>query len=59
MDDDKPQFLPWQADTLQRALDLQQQQRLPHAVLIDTSSEMDISGFARYLSMLLRYLCGL
>jgi DNA polymerase-3 subunit delta' len=53
MDDDKPQFLPWQADTLQRALDLQQQQRLPHAVLIDTSSEMDISGFARYLSMLL------
>ena len=53
MDDDKPQFLPWQADTLQRALDLRQQQRLPHAVLIDTSSEMDISGFARYLSMLL------
>ena len=53
MDDIKPQFLPWQADILQRALSLQQQQHLPHAVLIDTSSEQDISGFARYLSMLL------
>jgi len=53
MDDIKPQFLPWQADILQRALSLQQQQHLPHAVLIDTTSEQDISGFARYLSMLL------
>ena len=53
MDDLKPQFLPWQADILQRALNLQQQQHLPHAVLIDTSSEQNVSGFARYLSMLL------
>jgi DNA polymerase-3 subunit delta' len=53
MDDIKPQFLPWQADILQRALSLQQQQHLPHAVLIDTPSEQDISGFGRYLSMLL------
>ena len=53
MDDVQPQYLPWQADILQRALDLQQQQHLPHAVLIDTISEQDISGFARYLSMLL------
>jgi len=53
MEDIEPQFLPWQADVLQRALSLQQQQHLPHAVLIDTSSEQDISDFARYLSMLL------
>ncbi len=53
MDDIKPQFLPWQADIMQRALSLQQQQHLPHAVLIDTPGEQDVSGFARYLSMLL------
>jgi DNA polymerase-3 subunit delta' len=53
MDALEPQFLPWQAEILQRARKLQQQQHLPHAVLIDTSSEQDISGFARYLSMLL------
>ena len=55
MDDIKPQFLPWQADILKRALSLQQQQHLPHAVLIDTASEQDVSGFGRYLSM--RLLC--
>jgi DNA polymerase-3 subunit delta' len=55
VDDTKPQLLPWQADILERALSFQQQQYLPHAVLIDTSSEQDISGFARYLSM--RLLC--
>jgi DNA polymerase-3 subunit delta' len=53
MDDIKPQFLPWQADILRRTLSLQQQQHLPHAVLIDTPGEQDISGFVRYLSMLL------
>ena len=46
-------YLPWQADILQRALALKQQQHLPHAVLIDTASEQDISSFARYLSRLL------
>ena len=53
MDDIKPPFLPWQANILQRALSLQQQQHLPHAVLIDTPGEQDISSFAHYLSMLL------
>ena len=53
MDDNRPQFLPWQADILQRALNLQHQQHLPHAVLIDTPGEQDITGFGRYLSMLL------
>ncbi len=47
------QYLPWQADILRRALALKLQQHLPHAVLIDTTSEQDISSFARYLSTLL------
>ena len=53
MGDIKLQFLPWQAEILQRALSLQQQHYLPHAVLIDTPGEQDCSGFVRYLSMLL------
>ncbi len=48
-----PHFLPWQAKLLEQALAFKQRQRLPHAVLIDTSSELDIGGFALYLSMLL------
>jgi len=47
------QYLPWQADILKRALELKHQQHLPHAVLIDTTSEQDISSFAIYLSTLL------
>jgi len=47
------QYLPWQADILKRALALKHQQHLPHAVLIDTTSEQDISSFARYLARLL------
>jgi DNA polymerase-3 subunit delta' len=53
MDEINPQFLPWQADVLKRALALKHQQHLPHAVLIDTASEQDFSAFACYLSMLL------
>ena len=53
MDEINPQFLPWQADILKRALALKHQKHLPHAVLIDTPSDQDISGFAYYLSMLL------
>ena len=53
MDDPQAQYLPWQADVLQRALQLKQQQHLPHAVLIETTSGQDVSGFARYLSTLL------
>lgn len=44
---------PWQAQVLERALALKQQQHLPHAVMIDTASDQDISDFALYLSMLL------
>jgi DNA polymerase-3 subunit delta' len=46
-------FLPWHSDILSRALALKQQQHLPHAVLIDTASEQDISDFAGYLASLL------
>ena len=53
MDDINPQYLPWQANILERALALKQQQQLPQAVLIDTPGEQDISSFGRYLSMLL------
>ena len=49
------QYLPWQADILRRALALKHQQYLPHAVLIDTTSEQDISSFASYLT---RYCCA-
>ena len=48
-----PQFLPWQSEILQRAMALKQSLHLPHAVLIDTAGEQDISGFGLYLSMLL------
>jgi hypothetical protein len=53
MDQVNPQFLPWQTSTLERAMELKQSQRLPHAILIDTAGEQDISGFSLYLSMLL------
>ena len=49
----KPAYLPWHAQILQKALALKQQQRLPHAVLIETSSDQDMSEFAWHLSTLL------
>jgi DNA polymerase-3 subunit delta' len=48
-----PQFLPWQTDILEHAMALKHSLHLPHAVLIDTAGEQDISGFGLYLSMLL------
>ena len=45
MDDAQAQYLPWQADVLHRALQLQQQQHLPHAVLIETTSDQDFEWF--------------
>jgi len=49
----KPAYMPWQADVLQQALSLKDQQRLPHAVLIESSSDQDMIDFAWHLSMLL------
>ncbi len=46
-------FLPWQGELLTQALELKKQQRLPHAVLIDSASDQDISAFVHYLSRLL------
>ena len=48
-----PHYLPWQASLLERAVKLKSEQRLPHAVMIDTASEVDISAFIWHLSMLL------
>ena len=53
MDGTSPRFLPWQENILRRALKLKRQRQLPHAVMIESASEQDISGFARYLSLLL------
>ena len=46
-------YLPWQSDLLERAMSLKQQQRLPHAILIESSSTQDVSEFILHLSMLL------
>ena len=53
MESRNPELLPWQGDVLRRALQLQREQHLPHAVLLDTSSERRIDDLAMYLSMLL------
>ncbi len=53
MADLEASYLPWQASVLQRALKLKFEQRLPHAVMIDSASEMDISAFIMHLAMLL------
>lgn len=49
----QPGYLPWQAGLLQRALKLKQQQRLPHALLIEAGSAQDMKEFIWQLSMLL------
>ena len=53
MTDIEARYLPWQANILQRALQLKSEQRLPHAVMIDSASDQDISPFRWHLSMLL------
>jgi DNA polymerase-3 subunit delta' len=53
MPDIDPAYLPWQTNILQRALDLKSEQRLPHAVMIDSASDQDMSSLIWHLSMLL------
>ncbi len=48
-----PQMFPWQGEVLLRALKLKHEQRLPHAVLLDTPSAHHIDELAHYLSMLM------
>ena len=51
MDDDieyekiQPVYLPWHKPLLERILSLKQQQRLPHAILIDLTSGEDGTEF--------------
>jgi DNA polymerase-3 subunit delta' len=46
-------YLPWQSDVLNNALTLKNNNRLPHAILLESSSNQDMSSFVQYLSMLL------
>jgi DNA polymerase-3 subunit delta' len=48
-----PLLLPWQGDVLRRALTLQRDRHLPHAVLLHTPSGRRIGDLALYLSMLM------
>jgi len=48
-----PISLPWQSAVFQRALKLKHEQRLPHAVMVETPSDYHMEDLARYLSMLL------
>jgi len=53
METGMPTMLPWQSDVLRRALTLKHEQRLPHAVLLESPSDYRMEQLARYLSMLL------
>ena len=53
MDTDTATMLPWHSEVFERALALKREQRLPHAVIVETPSEYQMGGLARYLSMLL------
>jgi DNA polymerase-3 subunit delta' len=49
----EPLYLPWHRPLLNQLLSLKQQQRLPHAILIDSRSEIDGAEFIWHLTMLL------
>lgn len=48
-----PTLLPWQTEVFERALKLKREGHLPHAVMVETSSDYHMEDLARYLSMLL------
>jgi len=49
----EPLCLPWHRPLLNQLVSLKQQQRLPHAILIDAKSEVDGAEFLWHLAMLL------
>jgi len=49
----QPVYLPWHKPLLEQILSLKQQQRLPHAILIDAASEEDGIEFIWRLAMLI------
>jgi DNA polymerase-3 subunit delta' len=49
----EPLYLPWHRPLLNQLLSLKQQQRLPHAILIDSKSEVGGAEFIWHLAMLL------
>ena len=52
----KPQALPWQLPLVEQLVSLQQQQRLPHALMIELQTQVDSRSFGWYLVSAL--LCG-
>ncbi len=44
-----PEVLPWQLETVKQLVQLKQNQRLPHAILIQMSTRMDSRNFGWYL----------
>ncbi|MDC1288341.1 hypothetical protein N8198_10695 [Gammaproteobacteria bacterium] len=53
MDAVSPTLFPWQSAVLERALALKHENRLPHAVMLETASDYQMADLARYLSMFL------
>jgi DNA polymerase-3 subunit delta' len=49
----QPVYLPWHKSLLEQILSLKQQQRLPHAILINSASPEDGAGFIWHLTMLI------
>ena len=49
----EPVYLPWHEPLLQQINSLRRQHKLPHAILIDSTSEQDGAGFIWRLAMLL------
>jgi len=49
----EPVYFPWHEPLLKQLQSLKQQQRLPHAILLDSTSEEDGAGFIWQLAMLL------
>ena len=53
MDEIEPAYLPWQTELLETALRLKRDGHLAHAILLDTTQESSIAGFALHLAGLL------
>lgn len=49
----QPVYLPWHKPLLQQILSLKQQQRLPHAILIDAASDEEGVQFIWHLTMMI------
>ena len=46
-----PEYLPWQSGAIEHVLQLHQQGRLPHALMLEMASHEEASALVRYLAM--------